>query len=223
MRISRPTFRFAASTLALLATLVTAGAASAEEPPPPDAPVLSVKPRPFHVGLSGGVTYQTVRVPMVTPTAYAAATLGLHAGYNVSERFSIGFEVLTIEKTMGRKGPYNDFDPGLAPQAGCNNCEPPPFGGWVKNTTAVFGTLGPRVEFSPFGKDGLYVGATAGLAWLWGVDSIYGFGGAARVGYRVRIGDVLGLALEGGAQAQTFGGGSYTTAPYGMLLFRPYF
>jgi hypothetical protein len=214
--------RLLASTLALLATLGTVSAASAEEPLA-DAPAVPVKPRPFHVGISGGVAYHTVRVSTVIPTNYTAATLGLHAGYNVNERLSIGFEVLTVEKGMGRNGPFDTFDPGLAPQAGCNNCEPPPFGGWVKNTTAVFGTVGPRVEFSPFGKDGLYIGATAGLAWLWGVDSIYGFGGVGRVGYRVRVGDVLGLALEGGAQAQAFGGGNYTTAPYGMLIFRPYF
>ncbi|MDI1481972.1 hypothetical protein [Polyangium sp. y55x31] len=215
-----------ASKLALLATLVTASTASAADVPadaPADAPIVPEKPRLFHVGISGGVAYHTVRVPMVIPTEYAAATLGLHAGYNVTERLSIGFEVTTIEKNMGRNGPFQSFDPGLAPQAGCNNCEPPPFGGWVKNTTAVFGTLGPRVEFSPFGKDGLYLGATAGLAFLWGVDSIYGFGGAGRVGYRVRIADILGLALEAGAQAQAFGSGAYTAAPYGMVLFRPYF
>ncbi|MDC3953698.1 hypothetical protein [Polyangium jinanense] len=212
-----------ASKLALLATLVTVSASAAEDAPVDAPPPVPAKPRLFHVGISGGVAYQTVRVPMVIPTAYAAATLGLHAGYNVTDRLSIGFEVSTIEKNMGRGGPFQSFDPGLAPQAGCNNCEPPPFGGWVKNTTAVFGTLGPRIEFSPFGKDGLYLGAAAGLAFLWGVDSTYGFGGAGRVGYRVRIADILGLAVEGGAQAQAFGSGAYTTAPYGMVYFRPYF
>ncbi|MDC0748567.1 hypothetical protein [Polyangium mundeleinium] len=212
-----------ASKLALLATLATVSAASAAESAPADAPAVPAKPRRFHVGISGGVAYHTVRIPTVIPTEYAAATLGIHAGYNVTERLSIGLDLSTIEKDMGRNGPFQMFDPGLAPQAGCNNCEPPPFGGWVKNTTAVFGTLGPRVEFSPFGKEGLYIGATAGLAFLWGVDSIYGFGGSGRLGYRVNIADILGLALEAGAQAQTFGDGAYTTAPYGMVLFRPYF
>lgn len=221
MRISPSNPRFLASTLALLAALVTASAASAEEPAP-DAPVVPAKPRPFHVGLSGGVAYQTVRVSSVIPTQYMAATLGLHAGYSVNDKLMIGFELLSIEKDMGRAGPYSEFDPGLAPQAGCSDCQHP-VGGWVRDTTAIFGTLGPRVEFTPFGKDGLYIGATAGLAWLWGVDSTYGFGGAGRLGYRLRIVDVVGVALEAGAQAQTFGGGNYTTAPFGMVLFRPYF
>jgi hypothetical protein len=159
----------------------------------------------------------------VVPTSYTAATLGLHVGYNVSDRLSVGLEVMTAEKYMARNSGVAPFDPGLAPQAGCNNCEPAPTGGWVSHTTGVFGTMGPRVEFSPFGKDGLYVGAAAGLAFLWGVDSTYGFGGVGRAGYRVRVGEVLGLALEAGAHAQTFGGGAYTLSPYGMLVFRPYF
>ncbi len=219
MRISL----FVASKLALLATLVMVSAASAAEEEPAAVSDVPVKPRPFHVGISAGMAYQTVRVPSVVPTSYAAASIGLHAGYNVSERFSVGIELLSVEKYMARSGPFSPFDPGLAPQAGCNNCEPPPTGGWVKNTSASFGMLGPRVEFSPFGKDGLYLGATAGIAFLYGVDSTYGFGGAGRVGYRVRVGELLGLAVEGGAQAQAFGGGAYTTAPYGMLMLRPYF
>ncbi|WP_044243554.1 hypothetical protein, partial [Chondromyces apiculatus] len=49
-----------------------------------------------------------------------------------------------------------------------------------------FITLGPRVEYTPFGEDGLYVGAFGGVASVLGVPGPVGFGGAARVGCRLR-------------------------------------
>jgi hypothetical protein len=215
-------FFIVAQTLALLATLATASAASESE----DMTILPAKDGNWHVGLSGGATYATMRVPTVRPTSFTAATLGMHAGYNVTERLSVGFELQTAERYMSRDNGFDPFAPAgtSQPQVRCDNCpETPTTGGWLGKVTAVFGTLGPKVEFSPFGKDGLYVGASAGVAFLWGVDNIYGFGGSGRAGYRLRVADILGIALEAGAHAQSFGGGSYTMMPYGALIFRPYF
>jgi hypothetical protein len=86
----------------------------------------------------------------------------------------------------------------------------------------MFGTLGPRVEFAPLGRDGLYLGLSTGLGMLVGIDTQYGFGGGARAGYRLRVGNVLGLAIEGGIQGQYFNTGS-TAFPYAALMLRPYF
>jgi len=209
-----------ASKLVLLATLSSVTSAGAEEDrATPPAPI----ERPWHVGMSAGLAYATVRHTTVIPSSFTAPQIGIHAGYNVSERLMVGFELSSYEKYMSRDNGRAPFTPvGYTPQRRCDDCEIPA-GGWVAKVTASFATVGPRIEFAPFGKDGLYVGAGAGLAALWGADSAYGFGGSARIGYRVRIGGVLGLALEGGTNAQTYGGGDYTVAPYGMAMLRPYF
>jgi len=136
----------------------------------------------------------------------------------------VGIELSTFEHGMIRSSGTDPFTPTnfLTPQAGCTNCQPPAQGGWISETTAMFGTLGPRVEFSPLGRDGLYLGLSTGMGMLIGIDTQYGFGGGARAGYRLRIGNVLGLALEGGVQGQYFSTGT-TLFPYASLMMRPYF
>mgnify|MGYP000175590982 CR=1 FL=1 len=176
------------------------------------------------VGLSGGVAYAMVKHPLINSNGYGSATLGMHAGYSISERLSLGVELSTFEHGMTRTSGTDPFQPTafLSPQAGCNKCKPPEPGGWVSQTTAMFGTIGPRVEFSPLGRDGLYLGASTGLGMLLGIDTQYGFGGGARLGYRYRVANILGFAVEGGAHAQYFSTGS-TVFPYVSLMMRPYF
>jgi hypothetical protein len=208
------------STLALLTVCLAAPVAFAQEAAPAVA-AATPKPRPYFVGLSVGVGYMTVRHPEVLAPSFAAATLGLHAGYSFNDKFALGFEITSAEKNMSREGPHLPFAP-YSTQAGCNNCELPPDGGWLGKTTAIFGTVGPRVEFTPFGRDGLYLSGSAGLAFVAGIASNLGASGAARAGYRLRIGETLGLALEGGFQGQIYDG-AYALMPYAVLMLRPYF
>ena len=184
----------------------------------------SVREKQWFVGLSGGAAYASVNHPLVIKGGFGTATLGMHAGRNVSERWAVGVELQTFEQTMVRDGANDPFAPSghLQPQGGCNNCEPLPTGGWVGKTTAVFGTLGPRVEFAPLGRDGLYFGLSSGLGMILGIDTQYGLGGGARAGYRLRIANVLGLAVEGGVSGQYFSEGT-TVFPYASLTMRPYF
>jgi len=126
---------------------------------------------------------------------------------------------------MTRKNGYDPFTPTsfLRPQVKCDNCpDTLPNGGYVTQTTALFGTIGPRVEFSPLQRQGLYLGLSTGLGVLLGVDTQYGFGGGARAGYRHRLANVLAFALEGGVQAQYFSTGT-AVFPYAALTMRPYF
>lgn len=208
------------SVLMLTCTLI-ASSAYAEEGY--QAPTTAKEKRVF-VGISAGMAYAMVEHPLIKSNGFGTAALGMHVGYSVSERWTVGIELSTFEHGMKRTSGTDPFTPTsfLTPQAGCNKCEPPPQGGWISETTAMFGTLGPRVEFSPLGKDGLYLGASTGLGLLIGIDTQYGFGGGARAGYRLRIGNVLGLALEGGVQGQYFSTGS-TVFPYAALMLRPYF
>jgi hypothetical protein len=174
------------------------------------------------VGISGGFAYATVRHPELLATSFAAPTLGLHAGYNVTERWSIGLEVTTMEKFVTRDSPGDPFVP-KHPLAGCTNCELPPSGGYIGSITSVFGTVAPRVEFTPFGRDGLFVGAAAGIGFITGIEGRIGGGGTARAGYRFRVGEVLALALEGGVQGQIYYKDASVVMPYGVLVLRPYF
>ncbi len=187
------------------------------------APAPTKEKRVF-VGISAGAAYATVKHPLIKSDGFGAAALGMHVGYSVSERWTIGIELTTFEHGMARTSGTDPFTPTsfLTAQAGCSNCQPPAQGGWVSQTVAIFGTIGPRVEFSPLGKDGLYLGASTGMGMLIGIDTQYGFGGGARAGYRLRIGNILGLAIEGGVQAQYFSTGS-TLFPYAALMLRPYF
>ncbi|HRI63257.1 MAG TPA: hypothetical protein PK156_03445 [Polyangium sp.] len=184
----------------------------------------ATKERRVFVGLSGGAAYAIVKHPLVNSNGYGTGTLGMHAGYNVTDRWSLGVELSTFEHGMSRTSGTDPFTPTafLSPQAGCNKCKPPEPGGWISQTTAMFGTVGPRVEFSPMGRDGLYLGATTGLGMLLGIDTQYGFGGGARAGYRYRVANILGFAVEGGVHAQYFNTGS-TVFPYVSLMMRPYF
>jgi hypothetical protein len=105
----------------------------------------------------------------------------------------------------------------------CLDCAPiVPSNADIVGVSASFSTLGPRVEFSPFGRDGLYVGAFGGVAFVQGIEGLVGAGGAARAGFRLRPVEVLTFAVEGGIQGQVFDGGS-SLAPYAMLMLRPYF
>jgi hypothetical protein len=185
---------------------------------------MTTKENRAFIGLSGGAAYAAIDHPLVAGGGFAAATLGLHAGYNVSDRWAVGFDLSTVEHFMTRDSGIDPFSPVgyTQPQAGCDDCEPPPVGGWVGKTTAVFGTVGPRVEVSPFGRDGLYFGLTTGVAMMLGIGTEFGFGGAARAGYKFRIAKILGLGFEGGVQGQFFSEGT-TMFPYLSLVMRPYF
>jgi len=186
----------------------------------------TAKEKDFFVGLSAGATYAMVKHPLINSDGFAAVALGLHAGMNVTENWAIGVELLAFSHGMSRPESTASFTPTsfLSPQAGCDKCadRPPPVGGWIKATDATFSTIGPRIEFAPFGRDGLYLGLTTGLAMGLGVDTQYGFGGGGRLGYRYRWAHVIGLAVEGGVQAQHFSTGT-NVFPYMNVVLRPYF
>jgi hypothetical protein len=204
----------------LVGTFVTANAHAEEGYQAPT----TIKEKRVFVGVSAGAAYAMVTHPLIKSDGFAAAALGMHVGYAISDYWAVGVELSTFEHGMIRTSGTDPFMPTqfLSPQAGCDKCTPPTPGGWISQTTATFGTLGPRVEFSPMGKDGVYLGLSTGLGVIMGIDTQYGAGGGARAGYRVRIGNVLGLAIEGGVQGQYFSTGT-TLFPYAALMMRPYF
>lgn len=189
-------------------------------PPPPAPP----RERPFFVGATGGVAWASAEHPELLSSDFTAATLGLHAGYVLSPQFALGFELTTIEKTVAKDRPGGLFAPAgaVGPQAECNGCQEPIPGGELMQVTAVWGTLGPRLEYTPFGGDGLFVGASGGVAFLMGLEGRTGLGGTARAGFRLRAAEVITFAVEGGVQGQTFADAS-VFMPFVAASFRPYF
>lgn len=210
-------------SISLLACTVATSTARAEGI---DIDSMSTKHKRAFIGLTGGIGYGWVTHPLINANSFAVATAGLHAGLHVSEHWAIGGELLTFEHAMTRQSGQDPFTPTgfLSPQGACGKCadRPPPSGGWVKQTPGTFTTIGPRIEYAPFGRDGVYLGLTTGVAFILGFDTQLGFGGGARLGYRYRIDNVLGIGVEGGVQAQHFDTGT-TFFPYGSLVLRPYF
>ncbi|WP_156041568.1 hypothetical protein [Chondromyces apiculatus] len=177
------------------------------------------------VGITGGILRASAEHPSIKKSSFTAPTLGLHVGYRVSSSISLGFEITSFEKYMRRSNEFARFEPedSLEAQADCSNCtEAAPAGGKTMALTAVFLTAGPRLEYTPFGEDGLYLGAFAGMASVVGLPGSTGVGGALRAGFRLRPAPVISLALEGGVQAQSFEVGN-VFAPYAQLVLRPYF
>lgn len=209
--------------VSLLAWTLATETAHAQEA---DQSAAATKEKRFFVGLSAGPGYAVVKHPLINANGFSTIALGMHAGVNLTERLAIGLELASFEHGMTRNSGTDPFTPTsfLSPQAGCDKCadRPPPVGGWIKQTSATFNTIGPRVEFSPFGRDGLYLGATAGVSIMLGVDTLYGVAGAARAGYRYRWANTLGVALEGGVHAQQYSTG-VNYFPYATVMIRPYF
>jgi len=175
---------------------------------------------PFFVGLTTGVAWANPNLQGLERQSLVGVSVGVQGGYVLSQRFTVGFEFLTIEKTVTRGGPLAAFSP-LTAQAGCDSCVPPDPGGWIKKTTLFFGQLAPRFEYTPFGENGLFLGASAGLAVLQLVGPRAGFGGAFRTGYRFRVAKVLDFGVEAGAQGQAYQSGSVFMVS-GHGVFRPH-
>ncbi len=209
--------------ISLLTLTFAAASAHAEEGY--EAPQTPAPKRVF-VGLSAGAAYAMVTHPLIKSNGFAAASLGIHVGFNVTERWALGLELSTFEHGMARTSGTDPFTPTqfLSPQGSCTNCKPPEPGGWISQTEATFTTIGPRVEFAPMGRDGLYLGLSGGLSMILGLNPTaeYGIGGGVRAGYRYRFANVLGLGLEAGLQAQRYDTAS-NFFPYASFVLRPYF
>jgi len=204
-------------------------AASAQEQP---AQVKkAVADFPFFIGVTGGAGYATLQHPEIAKqiagtggvaVGFGAATLGLHAGYTFNDHLSAGLEFGAMETGISRNNAGETFKLGYAPQAWCNNCHPPLSGSDLLATTIVFSTFGARVEYTPLGRDGLFVGASAGFATIIGYSERQGAGFAGRLGYRFRPTNIMTVSLEAGMQGQVYGDASLYM-PYGAAVLRPYF
>lgn len=211
--------------LSLVASLVVLGSAA-----PSRADVVAEEPRiprpassfPWFAGVGAGVGYPTVAGTEIASSGSLAATFTLHAGYTIRDRLAVGLEFTGVETEVGRDQPGQLFQVGYTPQAACTTCTPKPPGADVLFTSLVFSTFGARVEYAPFGRDGLFVGGTAGLAFMVGLAPQSGFGAGGRLGYRFRPASTLAVSFEAGVQGQLYGDATMFM-PYGAAVLRPSF
>jgi hypothetical protein len=221
-----------ASLLVLLGSAAPAqagdddGAVETTDPDDPWAETVQipkpVRAFPWFFGFGAGVGYPTIENPLVQKGGMAAPAFTLHGGYTVGDHLNIGLELSAVETDVGRNTTSELFKVGYTPQGGCTNCTAKPPGADVIATSLVFSTFGARLEYAPFDRDGLFLGGTAGLAFMVGLAPQSGVGLTGRIGYRIRATNILTLSIEGGVQGQLYGD-TQMYMPFGVAVVRPYF
>lgn len=192
---------------------------------PTSEPAVVVRGRRFFVGAVGGFALVSAAHPQLGTRHLMGPMLGLQAGYTLSPRWTLSLDFSSFEAPLERKGesePFTTTASWLQPMAGCENCPPKVRGGYSIATTMHLSTLSPRIEVTPFGADGLYIGASAGVAFVGGLDARAGGAGTARAGFRLRPVKALTVAIEAGAQGQLYTDASaalYFAAAQGRLHF----
>jgi hypothetical protein len=176
-----------------------------------------LKRHPFFFGAWGGFSAGLVRHPELQTRRLLGPMLSLGAGYTISTRWVASIEftsfVVPVERVSGTDQ-FASASSWLRTQIKCSNCRSPVGGGYVSSTALVLSTVGPRVEVSPFGRDGLYLGASGGVAIVSGLGGPHvdtgrvGGTGTGRLGFRLRPTHGVSLALEAGAQGHGYGGAS---------------
>jgi hypothetical protein len=170
------------------------------------------------VGAIVGYASGAVSHPDLSISQADGSFLGVLIGYAVSPNFNVGMDFTAFSFFVERTPGTNKFT-NMHVRADCPSCGVEASRGLVYATPMMFSVLGPRVDWTPFGEDGLYAGAGAGVAMTQGLSAFTGFGGTARAGYRLRWGKVITLAAEAGYQGQAYAGAS-ASFPYaaGQLL-----
>jgi hypothetical protein len=182
---------------------------------------------PLFAGIGIAFGWVTASHPQLATSAFTGAVVNAHLGYTLGEHFAVALDLSNFETGLERLQAGQKFDsPGNLRTANFDSkvrIEDDKSSGWVRITTMNLTSMGARFDYAPFGRDGLYLGATVGPAVMSGLSQgLVGFGATGRAGLRGRVARILTFALEGGFTGQTFGDTS-STMPYVGAVFRPYF
>jgi len=172
----------------------------------------------------------SVKHPDMTGTNFAGEMLELGGGVELDPRWQLTLVFTSFQTTLERIGSTNKFQrttdtlhgaSGVHPLASCaEGC----FvtggnGGLLVKQPLHVHTLGPRLDFLPFGANGPFVGVTAGAAMMQDLSYRGGFAAAARIGYEYTPFDVMGISLEAGAHGHIYSD-SNAALPYVALQLR---
>jgi hypothetical protein len=178
-------------------------------PVPPDAPVVK-KPHKVFIGVTGGVGFANVHHPDIATPHVIGPVLAGRVGYQATDHWALSLVFTDFEQNVSRSQGGEEFSAAsqwVKAQAACSKCVAPAIGGAILNTMMRFNTLGPGVDFTPFGRDWLFIGASGGLAMAAALHPVMvGAGGEARAGFRLRLAEILSVSLAGGIQGEIFSG-----------------
>ncbi len=207
---------------ATIVTLYAAESAAQSSEPPEGAAELTAAQAPWFVSFGAGVGYPTISHPLIETNSLVSPTFTLNGGRSLGEHLAVGIEWTGVETKVGRATVHDLFQLGYQPQAECLTCPAKVPGSDILSTSLILSTIGATAEYTPFKRDGLFVGAMAGLALMIGLDPASGFGFGARAGYRFRPLGSLSFSAEAGLEGQVYGDATMYM-PYAGLLVRPYF
>jgi hypothetical protein len=208
-------------------------------PPPPTPTDLALVPVPEQPApdvnkqrmiFSAGVGYTaggSVKHPELTGTSYSGEMLELGGGVELSPKWRLMVAFTSFQTKLERVGTSGKFQraalhggAGYQPLVGCSECSTSGGqGGLLVKQPLHVHTLGPRLDFLPFGNDSLFVGVTAGAAMMQDLSFRGGVALAARAGYEWRPYPVFGISLEAGAHGQVYSDSS-AALPYAALSLR---
>jgi hypothetical protein len=187
-------------------------------------------PRRRRLVFSAGLGYTaggSIKHPELLGNGFSGEMLELAAGLELDPKWHLELAFTSFQTKLDRVGTTNQFrgaslvgGPGVHPLVSCPDC----IGSGGQGSIVVqqplhVHTLGPRLDYLPFGTDSLYVGVTAGAAMMQDLSFRGGFAAAARAGFEWRPYPSLGLALEAGAHGQIYSDSS-AALPYGALQLR---
>jgi hypothetical protein len=200
----------------------SAGAARAEQEISQDA--VQTGQHVFFNAALGYTSAGTFKHPDISGKAYAGEMLELAAGLEIGTRLRVSGAFTVFQTTISRAISGGSFTAaqrsasGYYTYAGCERC--PSIdrggGGTLVSLPIHISTLGPRVDYLPWGASGPYVGVTAGAALIQDLKARAGLAGAARIGFEWRPFPVMALSIEAGAHAQTYSDAS-AFLPYAAL------
>jgi hypothetical protein len=170
-----------------------------------------------------------VKHPELLGTGFSGEMLELAGGVELNPKWHLTLSFTSFQTKLERVGNTNQFQgasgslrggSGFQPLVGCDDCIAAGGQGarLVKQPMHVH-TVGPRLDYLPFGPDSLYVGVTAGAAVLQDLSFRGGFAVAARAGFEWRPYSALGVSLEAGAHGQLYSDSS-AALPYAALQLR---
>src|SRR5205823_5153025 len=150
----------------LLALVVAAPSLALAEPPAPALDVGKTFDQHWFVGLSAGVAWTSVDHPDAYGS-FAAPSISLNGGVQFSPHWAAGVSIDSVEKYMRRSTGSGRFAAAAA-GADCLTCTSASPGGGIDGVTTTLTTIGPRLDFTPFGENGPYAAASIGAAYIQG-------------------------------------------------------
>ena len=172
-----------------------------------------------------GYGYASIKYPGLTSDSVSGPFVELTGGTELDPRLRLSFGVTSMSTTIRRSGTEWEEGSyvakvaqpaGLRSQLGPTNPYTSQAGGVAVQRTLNAASYGPRLDYFPLGSQGPYLGATAALATLWGIETMVGLDVGARIGAEWRPFQELAFSLEGGAHHQMYDG-ARATIPYGLL------